>query len=284
MSKTTTIQWCDSTVNPTMGCNGCELWVPERRSCYAGKLHDRYGGRTGYAPSFAQVTRFPGRMAQAARWTDLAGCSRSDNPWLDGSPRLIFVSDMSDALSKGVSFEYLESEIIAVVTSAEGQRHRWLWLTKRPSRMAEFSRWLAALGQPWPENLWVGTSITDAKSLERISSLLKVGDARTTRFLSVEPQVEPISLAKWLPELDWVIQGGESGLGARPFDLDWARSLVAECTTAGVPYFLKQLGEHPVEKGQRLELQDRHGGDWIEWPEELRRREVPGIPAQANCR
>ena len=26
MSKTTKIQWCDSTVNPTMGCDGCELW------------------------------------------------------------------------------------------------------------------------------------------------------------------------------------------------------------------------------------------------------------------
>ena len=24
--KNTTIQWADSTVNPVMGCNGCELW------------------------------------------------------------------------------------------------------------------------------------------------------------------------------------------------------------------------------------------------------------------
>ena len=26
MSIKTKIQWCDSTVNPTMGCDGCELW------------------------------------------------------------------------------------------------------------------------------------------------------------------------------------------------------------------------------------------------------------------
>ena len=26
MSVKTKIQWCDSTVNPTMGCDGCELW------------------------------------------------------------------------------------------------------------------------------------------------------------------------------------------------------------------------------------------------------------------
>ena len=24
--KSTKIQWCDSTVNPVMGCDGCELW------------------------------------------------------------------------------------------------------------------------------------------------------------------------------------------------------------------------------------------------------------------
>jgi protein gp37 len=29
MSVTTKIQWCDSTCNPTMGCEGCELWNPK---------------------------------------------------------------------------------------------------------------------------------------------------------------------------------------------------------------------------------------------------------------
>lgn len=26
MANNTSIQWCDSTVNPIMGCDGCELW------------------------------------------------------------------------------------------------------------------------------------------------------------------------------------------------------------------------------------------------------------------
>lgn len=64
MSKNTKIQWCDSTANPTMGCDGCELWGPKRKTCYAGLLHTRFGGVTpGYAPSFGEVTLFPGRMA-----------------------------------------------------------------------------------------------------------------------------------------------------------------------------------------------------------------------------
>ena len=39
MSIMTKIQWCDSTVNPTMGCDGCEIWGSQRKSCYAGTLH-----------------------------------------------------------------------------------------------------------------------------------------------------------------------------------------------------------------------------------------------------
>jgi hypothetical protein len=30
MAKSTPIQWCDSTVNPVMGCEGCELWPSNR--------------------------------------------------------------------------------------------------------------------------------------------------------------------------------------------------------------------------------------------------------------
>jgi protein gp37 len=277
----TGIQWCDDTVNPTMGCDGCELWGPQRKSCYAGVLHERKGGRhLGFAPSFERVTRFDGRMAKAARLPDLRDRSRLDKPWLDGSPRLTFVSDMSDALSSAISFAYLEQEIIRNVTSAEGQRHRWLWLTKRPHRMAEFSAQLLAWGIRWPSNLWAGTSITSAPMTNRIDALLGVGDESTVRFLSVEPQVEPIDLGAWLPRIDWVIQGGESGEDARPFDVAWARALRDACSTTRVPYFLKQLGAAPVLGGQPLRLRDRHGGDWSEWPEDLRRRQVPTVRAR----
>ena len=157
MSIKTKIQWCDSTANPTMGCDGCELWGPQRRTCYAGLLHTRFGGVTpGYAPSFAEVTLFPGRMEEAARWSDLTGKKRREKPWLDGLPRLVFISDMSDALCSVVPFEFLRDEIIQNVGSDHGRRHRWMWLTKRPERMAEFFKRLKKQGVRWPDNLWVG--------------------------------------------------------------------------------------------------------------------------------
>jgi protein gp37 len=104
-----------------------------------------------------------------------------------------------------------------------------------------------------------------------------------------------------LPGLDWIIVGGESGPRARPFDLAWARSVVAQGRAAGVPVFVKQLGATPhvggacagwattsSERGRHWRMDDptdyplavyeiRHGkgGDPNEWPEDLRVREWP---------
>jgi protein gp37 len=114
--------------------------------------------------------------------------------------------------------------------------------------------------------------------------------------------------------LDWLIVGGESGPKARPFDLDWARSAIKQCAQAKVACFVKQLGAEPegefvkcphcghideveafdalgadpgnvfcikcgkpefsIERCEHT-FQDRHGGDWDEWPEDLRVREWP---------
>ncbi len=279
MSITTKIQWVDSTCNPTMGCEGCELWNPKTgvRTCYAGMLHTRFGGvMKGYSPTFEELTLWHGRMAEAARWSDLTGTRREGKPWLDGLPRLIFVSDMSDALSSVVPFEFLEQEVVANVTSANGQRHHWLWLTKRPDRMAQFFDRLKAKDVSWPMNLWAGTSITTQVTTSRIKHLLRVGDEHTIRFLSVEPQHEAIEFGELLPQLDWIIQGGESGRGAQPFHLEWAVDLIRQCQDARVAYFLKQLGTTVLSKDHRLSFADGHAGDWSEWPEEVRIRQMPG--------
>lgn len=275
MARVTAIQWCDSTANPTMGCDGCELWDQKRQTCYAGVLHRRFGGvSSGYAPSFDKVTQFPGRMAEAARWSDLTGTRRVDKPWLNGLPRIIFISDMGDALSQSIPFEYLKAEIIQNVASQYGRQHYWMWLTKRPSRMAKFSSWLAS---DWPDNLWVGTSILTSRNLSRIEELLNVGNKRTRRFLSVEPQWGPLDLHQWLPRLHWLINGGESGPQAKDFHVEWAADLLSQCRRYRVPYFLKQMGSKVWAKGSELSYADSHGGDWKEWPKELRVRQVPAI-------
>jgi hypothetical protein len=42
----------------------------------------------------------------------------------------------------------------------------------------------------------------------------------------------------------------------------------------GVPFFVKQLGSNPVENGKPLKFKDCYGGDWSEWPQDLRIRQV----------
>ena len=107
-----------------------------------------------------------------------------------------------------------------------------------------------------------------------------------------------------LPGLDWVIVGGESGPSARPCHVEWIRSIVKQCRTAGVACFVKQLGENCLDRndagfdggdgewpvGTRtlggegfqgaatlLNLRDRAGADPAEWPEDLRVREFPKV-------
>lgn len=103
-------------------------------------------------------------------------------------------------------------------------------------------------------------------------------------------------------KIDWVIIGGESGPDARPCQVDWTRSLKKQCEDARVACFVKQLGSRPTTTlpvderwpgGNGLgklifigdgfgnfhvdKLDDKKGGDWDEWPEDLRVREFPTV-------
>lgn len=94
------------------------------------------------------------------------------------------------------------------------------------------------------------------------------------------------------PRLDWVVCGGESGRGARPFDLGWARAIRDDCAAAGVPFFMKQLGAAPFDQlvmhegrpvgGVRLLLKDKHGGSMTEWDADLRVRQWPASVATSS--
>ena len=99
-----------------MGCDGCELWSAAVRTCYAGVLHERFGGASpGYAPTFGRLDPLPrSHGGSRRRGATCSGTGRPDKPWLWSLPRLIFVSDMSDALSEAVPFEYLEQEVVGV--------------------------------------------------------------------------------------------------------------------------------------------------------------------------
>jgi protein gp37 len=161
--------------------------------------------------------------------------------------------------------------------------------------------------ETWPlRNVHLGVSVEDqARADERIPVLLDTPAA--VRFISAEPLLSGLDLRGLIQRrcvapshpfpfscretshdlrgIDWVIIGGESGPKARPFQIEWARSILAQCRAAQVPVFLKQLGARPHYVEQHVEklrgalrpmkLRDRKGGDMSEWPEDLRVREMP---------
>lgn len=193
MAIETNIEWCDSTINPTSGCEGCELWNGrDIRHCYAGPLHENWLAKSYpdlYAEDFQEVRLIPGRMMQAARWPDLRGKRRPQKPWLDGLPRHIFVGDMGDFCSRSVPEEYIVDEIIGAIRSVQGQRSFWLLLTKQIRRLAEISEHIGGL----PDNSMAMTSVTDqARTEQRILWLLKV--RCKWRGISVEPLLGSVDL------------------------------------------------------------------------------------------
>jgi protein gp37 len=72
--------------------------------------------------------------------------------------------------------------------------------------------------------------------------------AAKTRFLSLEPLIGDLGTLD-LQGIDWVIVGGESGLGARPMEPEWVLDIQRQCAAAGVPFFFKQWGG--VDKKRR---------------------------------
>jgi protein gp37 len=245
--------------------------IRRRCKCYAGMLGTLRAGHKGYADTFENPQLFPGRMQKAASWGPPTQAETAEKPWLEGMPRLIFISDMGDALSANVPFDYLDREIVYNVTSTAGKRHIWLWLSKRPERMAEFGEWLLERGGCWPANLVAMTTVTSQRFASRVDQLRRV--PAPFKALSLEPISEPLKLD--LKLIDWVIVGGGSDVLADRFCVEWALELKAVCSNAGVPFFLKQLGRLPFSGGKALSLEDPHGGDWSEWPDAWRVRQMP---------
>ncbi len=165
---------------------------------------------------------------------------------------------------------------------------------------------------PWPlPNVFLGVSVENQEVAgERIPLVLQAPVAPSAgRFLACEPLLERVDIGTWLHlppcpqhpgeraagwghmpcdcrphiekhaaagtmgKIDWVIVGGESGPRSRPFDVDWARDLVADCKAAGVPVFVKQLGANSF--GHVPAITHKKGADMSEWPAELRVRQMP---------
>jgi protein gp37 len=190
-------------------------------------------------------------------------------------------------------------------------------------RMEDGDRWYDAVFDFVSKNglvhplFWMGVSVENQEYADkRIPVLLDTPAA--VRWVSVEPMLGPVNLrrvrpdpmpidaltGRWAvpsqdgsrqhPRLNWCVVGGESGPGARPFAIQWARSIVEQCKATSTPVFVKQLGANAhdetrsivggwrpgdPEPDTRMRLHSKKGGNMGEWPIDLRVREMPEVTA-----
>jgi len=156
-------------------------------------------------------------------------------------PKTVFVNSMSDLFHKDVPLDFIQR---VFATMEQASQHKFQVLTKRPERAAELSSEL-----PWPDNVWMGTSVETIKYAARVDSLRAIPAA--TRFLSLEPLLGPLPDLD-LKDIDWVIVGGESGPGARPMEVDWVLDIRDQCESSSVAFFFKQWGGVNKKKTGRV--------------------------------
>lgn len=234
MAQASSIEWTEATWNPLTGCTkisaGC-------KHCYAERMATRLQamGQKRYRNGF-KLTLQPDVLELPLRWR---------------RARMVFVNSMSDLFHKDVPIEFI---ITCFRVMQEASHHTFQVLTKRPGRAVGLCRHL-----PWPDNVWMGTTVENADYVFRIDQLVQIPAA--VRFLSLEPLLGPIARLP-LAGVDWVIVGGESGPGARPMDPNWVLQIRDRCLCHGVPFFFKQWGGLRKHKtGRELE-----GRLWNEMP------------------
>jgi protein gp37 len=135
---------------------------------------------------------------------------------------------MADLFGRWVPKEWIEA-VLDVVRLAP--QWNFLFLTKFPQRMAEFS---------FPDNAWVGTTVDCQARVANAEKAFKKIKAKV-KWLSCEPMIEPLKFAD-LSMFSWVVIGGSSKSAETPEwhpPRRWVQDLEDKCNTFGIPYYEK---------------------------------------------
>lgn len=267
MAKTL-IAWADFSFNPWIGCSkvgvGCT-------GCFAEAYDNRFGGGH-WGPGAPRRRTSHSTRSAPEKWNLKAEANRTLYK--------VFSHSLSDVFDNEVPDEWRADEFKLWKRTPY---LRWIVLTKRPGNI------LKMLPSDWHEhphryrNVGFCVSVSTQEEFDReVPKLLQVRAA--WHGVSIEPQVELVSINTRLDTidttwLDWIITGGASaqpGYDPPPYNVDWARSLIAQCRNADIACFVKQLGANPYDGDQPLTLRSsKAGADPEEWPADIRVQEFP---------
>lgn len=268
MAENTSIEWCDSTFNPWIGCTrvspGCD-------DCYAARSTPARTLGIEWSPHAERYRTAPATWKQPETWERQHEAFFAQH----GRRRRVFCASLADVFDNQVPPSW-RADLFALIDRTPNLD--WLLLTKRIGNAAKMlddvsdALALRETGAPWPPrpNVWLGATVCNQAEADRdLPRLLALPAA--VRFLSVEPMLGFIELGlrceNWSDDIamdpetgayecctacdhtgmgnaiDWVICGGESGQHARPMHPEWPRNLRDQCAAADVPFLFKQWGE-----------------------------------------
>lgn len=243
MAEDTLIAWTDATLNFWMGCMkvsaGC-------KNCYAETLTKNRMGLKLWGPP--ETTERQAVKSVYAKAKKLQREAEGDRVGVlgEGKPLLAFVGSLMDWAENHPMLDEIRPRIWETIRQSPNVHFQLL--TKRPERIADCLP--ADWGDGYP-NVWLGTSIEDARVAHRMDHLAQIPAA--VRFVSYEPALGPLHDSLDLSRCDWVIYGGESGPGYRQHDLDWPRGMDLACQRADVAFFYKQSAAYRTEMGIELD-------------------------------
>lgn len=232
MALGSAIEWTEATWNPTTGCtkisSGC-------KNCYAATLSKRLKsmGLKKYENEF-EYTEHSDDVELPLGWK---------------KPKKIFVNSMSDLFHEKSTMEFVGK---CFSTMVKADWHTYQVLTKRPNKMAEFSKlFYNYFGFVIPNHVWMGTTVENEDNVWRIDELRKV--RCNIRFISFEPLIGSVGTVD-LSGIDWAIIGGESGYGYRPVEKKWITEIIDQCKKQKVSIFFKQWGGiRPKSGGRKID-------------------------------
>ncbi len=185
MAENTAIEWCDMTFNPW---EGCQKVAPECDNCYAEARNERFHGGENWGP------KAPRRRTSAQNWNKPRRWNREAEAFhtTHGRRQRVFCASLADVFDNAVDPAW-RADLFDLIR--ETPDLDWLLLTKRPHNMVRMlpDDW----GDGWA-HVWLGTSAGSQKTADtNIPALLATPAA--VRFVSAEPMLGPVDLAKWVP-------------------------------------------------------------------------------------
>lgn len=227
--RTTGIEWTEHTWNPMVGCS---IHSPGCTNCYAMRQAARIE-RMAFAPQYRGTTRIvngnPIWTGKLARSSD----AQMRKPLTIRQGARIFVNSMSDFFHESAQDSW---RLEALRIMQETPRHQYQVLTKRPEMIQPF---IDRTGARFPPHVWLGITLERGDFAHRVGTLRDVDCF--VRFISFEPLIGALGHID-LSGIHWAIIGGESGPGARPMQIEWAREARDLCLAYSVPIFFKQFG------------------------------------------